>query len=678
MQTPFGLVYVLLLFVTGSVCYLSILPKAPVSVEALVGQNVTLGVSHAGVPQPEVMWFKGSLLVARWTVGNGSLSGVASGVFKPELNGSLTFMNVPLGYNGTYTVEMNHIGEEKVSATFNLFVYDVITNVSLRSDPGDAVEGEARFTLYYSTLQGEAKEVRWFFNGLQLRNGSRYSIGGKNLTVNQLGRNDTGRYAASLSNPFSSETQGRNITVLYGPDRPVLKVSPTKALFVSGESLSLSCQAEGEPPPSATWFFNGESVAPSSTGTVVLSDVKTSQSGIYTCVMINTRTEVTLQRNISVIVYEPPGGEPLCSVRAVNGDAAALQFLCLWPGGAPEARVSFPGLSVNASGYGNYSVTVNDIQSLNGREIICEAEHPLIRTQCSVIPRGPVDFLPVILTSVSQDEQTMVVIRCSAEATPQALVQWIKNGHRLQTGPKYQISTNTTRLIIYGFNVTADLDTYTCAAINPLGNKTVDTTLLGPQISNSSVSLSINRTEVTLSWVVPLTSVITGFDIQMKGPEISSPSQPKLGIASDFLTVQSEPASARSSTLSGLNPESTYYFRIVPKAGRTAGEQSEQHRIGPAAGLSGAAIAGIAAGIPCALLLILIVLAFIYCGRRDRIPRYPVSRATEKAVISQSALNPHRLLRARLKPPPAYRLQQPERSSPLPSENSCARMATTV
>ncbi len=107
----------------GNVCYLSISPKGPVSVEALVGTNVTLSVSHAGVPQPEVMWFKGSLLVAKWTVGNSSLSGVASGVFKAELNGSLTFMNVSLRYNGTYTVEMNNIGEEKVSATFYLFVY---------------------------------------------------------------------------------------------------------------------------------------------------------------------------------------------------------------------------------------------------------------------------------------------------------------------------------------------------------------------------------------------------------------------------------------------------------------------------------------------------------------------------------------------------------------------------
>ncbi|XP_016110345.1 V-set and immunoglobulin domain-containing protein 10-like [Sinocyclocheilus grahami] len=678
MQTLFSLICVLFLFfITGNVCYLSISPKGPVSVETLVGTNVTLSVSHAGVPHPEVMWFKGSLLVAKWTAGNSSLSGVASGVFKPELNGSLTFMNVSLRYNGTYTVEMNNIGEEKVSATFYLFVYDIIMNVSLHTDPGDAIEGEVSFTLYYSTVQGEAKEVRWFFNGLQLRNGSHYSISGKNLTINQPSRNDTGRYTVLLTNPFSSETRHWNITVLYGPDMPVLKVSPTKAVFVSGESLFLSCQAEGEPPPSPTWFFNGESIATSSTGTVSLTNVKTSQSGVYTCVMINTRTEATLQRNVTIIVYETPSSEPLCSVQAVNG-GAALQFLCLWPGGAPEAQVSFPGLSMNASGYSNYSMTINDTQSLNGREIICKAEHPLVQTQCSVIPRSPVDFLPVIFTSMSQDEQTLVVIHCSAEATPQALVHWIKDGNRLQTGPKYQISTNTTQLFIYDFNVTTDLDTYTCTAINPLGNKTVDTALLGPQISNSSVFLSNDRTEVTLTWDVPLTSVITGFDIQLKGPELSSPSQPKLGIASDFRTIQSKPASARATTVSGLHPECTSYIRIIPKAGRTAGEQSEQHRIGPAAGLSGAAIAGLAAGIPCALLVLLIVLAFIYCGRRDRIPRYPVSRAVEKAVISQSTLNPHRLLRARLKAPPEYRHQQPERSAHLPSVNSCVRMATTV
>ncbi|XP_077086011.1 V-set and immunoglobulin domain-containing protein 10-like isoform X2 [Siphateles boraxobius] len=677
MQTLFSLISVLLFWIAGNLCNLSISPTGPVSVEALVGTSVTLAVSHAGVSRPEVMWFMGDRLIARWTVGDGSLSGVALDILKPEQDGSLTFRNVSLNYNGTYTVEMTQIGEAKVSATFDLFVYDIITNASLHTVSEDCVEGEEKFSLYYSTMRGEAKEVRWFFNGLQVKNASHYSIAGQKLTINQPSRSDAGHYTVLLTNPFSNETLQRNITVLYGPDKPVLKVSPTKAVFVSGESLFLSCQAEGEPAPSTSWFFNAESIATSGTGTVHLTNLKTSQSGVYTCVMVNTRTKATLQRNLTVIIYEAPSGGPYCSVQTVNG--ALLQFLCVWPGGAPEAQVSFPGLSQSASGYGNYSITINDTQRLHGQEIICKADHPLNQTQCSVIPRAPVDFLPVILTSMSEAERMTVVIRCSAEATPEALVRWIKNGDRLQTGSKYQISTNTTQLFIHDFNATSsDLDTYTCTAINPLGNTTMDTTLLGPRISNSSVFLSDDQTEVTLIWLVPLTSVITGFDIQMKGPELSSPSQPKRNIMTDFHTIRLMPASARNTTVSGIDPKSTYSFRILPKAGRNAGEPSDQHRIGPAAGLSGASIAGFAAGIPCAVLLLLVLLGFIYCGTRDRSPRDPVSRAVEKAVVCGSPLKPQSRQRGRLKPPPDYRLQQPERSGPLPSVNPCVRLATTV
>lgn len=93
---------------------------------------------------------------------------------------------------------------------------------------------------------------------------------------------------------------------------------------------------------------------------------------------------------------------------------------------------------------------------------------------------GPVDFLPVIFTNVSGDEQTTVVIHCNTEASPKAVVHWLKDGHGLEDGPKYQISTNTSQLFIRDFNVSStDLDIYTCTAINPLGSKTSNVTLLG-------------------------------------------------------------------------------------------------------------------------------------------------------------------------------------------------------
>lgn len=154
---------------------------------------------------------------------------------------------------------------------------------------------------------------------------------------------------------------------------------------------------------------------------------------------------------------------------------------------------------------------------------------------------GPVDFLPVIFTTTNQDAQTTVVIHCDTLASPKAVVHWLKDGNGLEDGPKYQISVNTSQLVIRDFNISStDLDIYTCTAINPLGSKTSNITLLGmngperdrntiytsenrfrslflhsgPQISDSSIVLSDNRTEVTLKWEVPPTSVITGTNTQ--------------------------------------------------------------------------------------------------------------------------------------------------------------------
>lgn len=107
-------------------CDLSVSPSRPVSVDALVGSDVTLAVSHSGASQPVVTWFMGGLPVVMWTISDNTSPDVASDhsiVLHVDRHGSLTFRNVSLSYNGTYTVEMTKIGEIRVSATFYLFVY---------------------------------------------------------------------------------------------------------------------------------------------------------------------------------------------------------------------------------------------------------------------------------------------------------------------------------------------------------------------------------------------------------------------------------------------------------------------------------------------------------------------------------------------------------------------------
>ncbi len=77
-----------------------------------------------------------------------------------------------------------------------------------------------------------------------------------------------------------------------------------------------------------------------------------------------------------------PSGNPNCFVEPVND--VDLQYHCQWSGGAPLARLSFPALSNTSSGAGNFSLTVTASDNLDGKTVICVAEHPVENNKCNI------------------------------------------------------------------------------------------------------------------------------------------------------------------------------------------------------------------------------------------------------------------------------------------------------
>ncbi|XP_071782744.2 V-set and immunoglobulin domain-containing protein 10-like isoform X1 [Centroberyx gerrardi] len=677
----------------GAHCDLQVSPPGPTLVNAQVGRNVTLAVSFSGASDPVVRWFMGNLPVVTWTIGSSTppdIPNVHNEVLKIEPDGSLVFVNVQLDYSNNYTMEITKSGLGTASASFILKVYESIQNVTLSTQPDYATEGVDKFTLQYSTLQGEAEQWMWFFSGVEIKTNSHYSVEQKSLVINRPKRNDTGRYTLFLANPFSDVTTHKNVTVLYGPDEPILEASPAQSFYVSGDSLSLSCQAEGFPQPSAEWVFGGQTLSDSHKGVLNLTNVQPSQGGVYTCKLLNEKSGARRQRNMTVYIYEKPLGNPLCSVHSVNNND--LQYHCHWSGGAPKAQLSFPALSNSSSGAGHLSLTVTASDDLNGKTVTCIADHPLQQNKCNITARTPVEFLPSVRTTVDLEGKVVVTIQCISEASPKAVVTWSRGSEVVTNGTKYQISADTTQLRIRDYNISSFLlKNYTCTCRNPLGSQRRDTLLQGPTISDSSLFSNQDGTVITLTWEVPPTSVVTGFDIQMKGPDLLSDnhngSQTKGG-SNEYRSIQRKPGSARSADVSVLDPKSIYRFRVIPRAGMTEGEPSETHRIGPGEGLSGPAIAGIAAGIPCSLLFLLLLIGLIYfCvyyfKKKSRQTRYPVSRAVEKAVVTQPDITPHKLLTGGLKSPPDYNILHhapSERSVALPTfvPPPPVRFATTV
>ncbi|XP_076593808.1 V-set and immunoglobulin domain-containing protein 10-like isoform X2 [Chaetodon auriga] len=611
-------------------------------------------------------------------------------VLRIEPNGSLTFVNVPLDYSSNYSVEMTKAGLGKSFTNFTLKVFETIQNVTLSTQPDLAIEGSQRFTLQYRMQQGVVEQQMWFFNGIEINTDSRYSVEDRSLVIHRLNRSHTGRYTVSLTNPFSSETAHMNVTVLYGPDVPILEAHPAQPFYVSGASLSLSCQAEGLPQLTAEWAFGGQTLSDSRGGVLNLTNARTSQGGVYTCTLLNGLTKEKRQESLTLNIFGKPPGDPMCSVQSVNN--IDLQYHCRWSGGTPEAQLSFPALSNTSSGAGNFSLTITASDSLNGKTVTCMAEHPIQQNKCNVTASSPVEFLPAVRTTVDSDGKIVVTIHCVSEASPEAAVSWSKGSEDVAIGTTHQISSDTTQLTIRDYNVSNFLlQKYTCVCRNPLGNQTREVQLRGPSVSDSSLFRNQDGTVITLTWEVPPTSVVTGFDIQMKGTNLLSKNRNGTRTRrtpNRYHTIQQKPGSTRSTDIFNLDPKVTYRFRVIPRALMTEGEPSEVHRIGPGEGLSGSAIAGIAAGIPCSLLFLFLLGGFIYlcvyCNKNEsRQTRYPVSRAVEKAISTQTDSTPHNLLTGGLKSPPDYnRLQQTpsERSVALPSfvPPPPVRVATTV
>ncbi|KAM8846590.1 V-set and immunoglobulin domain-containing protein 10-like isoform 1-T1 [Synchiropus picturatus] len=677
--------------IRATACQLVVSPAGPTEAIAVAGGNVTLAVTFGGAPDPTVTWSKDSLPVVTWTIGSDAEADVAAGhrdVLTLESNGSLTFRNVSVHYSGNYSVSMTKSGIGTASAEFSLKVYELFQDVTLGSLPDPPVEGAENFTLQYSFTKGVVEDQTWFLNGTEMQSNSHYSVEGQRLTVLQPKRSDTGEYAVSLSNPFSSVRASMSIAVLYGPDEPTLLVHPAKPFHVSGDSLNLTCRADGFPKPTVEWVFGGETHPEAENGVLTLVDVQTNQGGVYTCRLQNELSGSQRQGEVTVTIHERPPGEPMCSVQSEND--LSLLYHCQWPGGSPLAQLSFPALSSSSSGQGNITLNVTAADSLDGKTAVCVAAHPIETKDCNITATSPVKFVPMVRTVVRDDGKIEVSITCFSKASPSAAVTWLKGGEAVGNNAMYQININTTELKILDFNASTIIQhTYNCSCRNPLGVQSREIQLLGPAISDSSLIKNPEGSVITLTWEVPPTAVVTGFDIQMKGPELPSESRNSSQhkkASEEYRIIQKRPGHVRSTDVLDLNPKSLYHFRVIPRALMVEGKPSKAHRTRQV-GLSGPAIAGIAAGIPCSLLFLLLLCGLIYLcyycwkNKSQHIP-YPVSRAPE---MTKSAVTiPHPVLNGGLnKSPPDYnRLHQvpSERSMALPTfvPPPPVRVATTV
>jgi hypothetical protein len=140
----------------------------------------------------------------------------------------------------------------------------------------------------------------WFFNAINpVASGPSPTLRLTNVQLSQAGP-----YTVVITNGFGAVTSSPAfLKVLATP--PTLTLGPTSQTAWLGTSVSFQAAADGGPPLSFQWLFDGTNALPGATNTTLcLTDLQPAQAGAYSVVVTNTVGAVT--STVATLTLTPP------------------------------------------------------------------------------------------------------------------------------------------------------------------------------------------------------------------------------------------------------------------------------------------------------------------------------------------------------------------------------------
>ncbi|XP_058633434.1 B-cell receptor CD22-like [Onychostoma macrolepis] len=248
--------------------------------EIVEGDSVTLSCSSDSNPPAEISWFKGGTFV-----GSGRIYSISK---------------ISSDHSGEYKCKSRNKHGEKYSDAVTLNVMYPPRNVSVSiNGSGEIVEGGSVTLICSSDSNPPALNFSWFKENQSSAVGS-----GQSFSALQSGR----FYCEAHNQHGSQRSDSVTVTVKDPPVNPVISINPSGKI-VEGDSVTLSCSSDSNPPAEISWFKGGKTVG--SGGIYSISNISSDHSGEYKCKSRNEHREkysaVTLNimyppRNVSVSI----------------------------------------------------------------------------------------------------------------------------------------------------------------------------------------------------------------------------------------------------------------------------------------------------------------------------------------------------------------------------------------
>ncbi|KAL4604901.1 B-cell receptor CD22 [Arapaima gigas] len=282
-----------------------------------------------------------------------------------------------------------------------------------------------------------------------------------------------------------------------------------------------------------------------------------------------------------------PHGDPQCFVSPTRGNIYLI-LTCSWEGGFPPAVLwweSDGGATLESSKESMNILILKSSAKYGGKAFTCYAKHPLLlgTKQCVLRLEAPV--LATQLKVVSVYEGNDVQLSCILKANyPDTEITWFNN-QKKQVGDapsKYLLYREATwaNLTVREVDGLQDSGQYWCSANNAIGGVEIPITVIvkrypiPPNVTISRIKYSNQqRTEVDLEWETQDTGNLTGFIVELlqkKGLLFK-----ENNTLSWVQVVTGLQPHVHYYKLAGLDPTSSYGFRVLAINHRTLGYPSE-------------------------------------------------------------------------------------------------------
>ncbi|KAM7347896.1 sidekick cell adhesion molecule isoform 8-T8 [Cochliomyia hominivorax] len=257
----------------------------------------------------ETLWFKDGIPIENAEIAH---------TLNDPWNRSLALLSVNLTHSGEYTcqVRLRSGGYKILTSTAKV---EILEPPSFFTQMRQETFGDlgALVTLPCDVIGDPQPTVTWFRNAepIDYQN-EKFSISEDNsLHIKHLAIDDSAMFQCLSVNEAGEKSAYTWLRVKTSA--PVLEQPPQNVTALDGKDATISCRAIGAPNPNITWIYNETQLVEISSrvqilesGDLLISNVRESDAGLYTCVRSNEAGTVNGEAYLGVLVrtqiIQPP------------------------------------------------------------------------------------------------------------------------------------------------------------------------------------------------------------------------------------------------------------------------------------------------------------------------------------------------------------------------------------